>query len=56
MGFGLGIKKSVCLDSDYNRYLEFQHFGVVVVDIEGTCYPLDFYCKFSPVCFDFVIQ
>ena len=56
MGFDLGIKNSVFLESDYNHYFEFLHFGVFEVDIEGTCYPLDFYCNLAPVCFDFVLR
>ena len=56
MGFDLGIKNSEFLESDYNHYFEFLHFGVFEVDIEGTCYPLDFYCKLAPVCFDFVLR
>ena len=44
----------MCLEFDYNPYFEFLHFGVVVVDIEGTCYQLDFNSKF--VCFDFGIR
>ena len=47
MGFDLGIKNSVFLESDYNHNFEFLHFGVFEVDIEGTCYPLDFYCKLA---------
>ena len=56
MGFGIGTKNSECQGFDKSPHFWSLCFGGLVVDIEGTCSLLDFYCTVIPVCFDFVFQ